>query len=196
MKKLSIALLILATANLFSQKERSASKSDLETKGYLGFGAGLENYNGLIGVGTNIRLHKGLFLRGGLRLGSWGYKYGIGLRVGKAGVQGGSVGLTFCQGTGLKEFKTPLEVYSGGKRVTEDVLLNLNPASSINLSYIQTWIVGKKNMINLEFGYAFKASNNPYTVLDGSSLTGNGITVLETLRPGGLNIGFGFMFGL
>ncbi len=198
MKKvfLTIALSILVLITFSQNKPATISPTDTLPYTYLGFGTGINNYVGILGVGADIRVHDKIFIRLGAGLGSWGYKYTAGIRLEHTYAKGWGFGasISFC--TGLKNFKTDLETVSGNIVSTKSVTLDLLQARTFNLTASHNWIIGKHNRFFLEFGYAILLDTNPYNVIDGSKLTDNAKTVLKMVQPGGIIIDIGFMFGL
>lgn len=198
MKTLIIFLSIIITINSVSARNLNLqAKGDSITSVYLGFGTGLNNYSGWLGVGTNIRLYKGIFLRGGAGLGTWGNKYTIGLQLGRNRVRGWSAGLAYTTNVGIKDFRSNLEVVGPyGTPVSKEVLLDLFKLNCLNISASRNWILGKNKLMHLDLGYSYLLQTQLYSVKDGSVLTSSSNQALRIISPGGLIIGFGFMFGI
>src|SRR5690348_16927838 len=72
---------------------------------YFGFSTGLNNYSGILGVGTDVRIYKPLFFRAGAGLSTWGYKVTVGIRYELKPGSGWVFGAGYSQCFGLKDFK-------------------------------------------------------------------------------------------
>jgi hypothetical protein len=173
--------------------------SDDSTRFFLGFGTGVNNYVGIIGIGVDFRVYKTFYLRAGAGIGTWGTKLSIAARYEINEGKGWVLGLTYCRCSGLNNFQTQLVVDTStlySSTVTRQVTLNLNPASSVNLTASYNWIFHKHHKFYLEFGYAVALQTAPYQVLDGSILDSSSKAALNILSPGGIVLDCGFMFGL
>jgi hypothetical protein len=160
---------------------------------YLSVGTGLNCYHGLIGIGVDTRINDQVGFRAAVGLGGWGTKVGGGLIYRKNGPEAFGIMVGYSSASGLKDFKTELETTTGKKEVTLDLLR----CGTVNISGNKGWRLGKRNIFNFEFGYAFPASSASYYVIkDGSILSSTSITALKILQPGGLLLGASFMFGL
>ncbi|MCF8298983.1 MAG: hypothetical protein K9J13_15650 [Saprospiraceae bacterium] len=198
MKKI-ILIIILA----FSLIQLRAQTSKLQPKDtlpsiYLGISSGIDNYAGLVAIGSEVRLTNQLFLRIGVGLGGWGNKLSGGLKYETKQTNNWGLGLYYTYSTGIQDFKTNLEVFSDSLGTTEnkEVNLDLLNASSLNFSISHNWILRRQNKFYFEFGYAAPISTTPYKVKDGSKLTDNSRGVLKIMQPGGLIISMGFLFAL
>lgn len=185
MKKNSIvlgAILICASIHCIAQKS------------YVTLGTGLNNYNGLIGLGLDLRLADQASLRMGAGLGTWGTKVGAGfvLNADTSGDWKFAIGYSSC--SGLKDFKTELEVKGGTKKI---VTMDLYRVGTFNLSAIRSWKMKNDNRFNLEFGYAIATGGSTfYKVKDGSTLTENTKKVMDILRPGGFVFALSYNFAI
>jgi opacity protein-like surface antigen len=185
-----IFLTILLNANAQSA---SSSNRDSIPKVYLGVGVGLNNYTGLIGLSVNVRVYHKFFLQGGIGIGSWGSKMSIGARYDLSYKKGWSFGAGLSSASGLKDFKTNLEVKSGNK---QDVQMDLLRANTLNIKATYFFRIGKRHNFYLESGYAVPLQSSPYTIKDGSVLSSTSKAAMDLAAPGGLIFGLGFTFGL
>ena len=74
--------------------------------------------------------------------------------------------------------------------------MDLNYASTINLTAGYNWVYHKKNEFFLEFGYAVRMQHAPYFVKDGSMLSDRSKAIIKIIQPGGIIFGLGLNFGL
>lgn len=170
--------------------------SDSLTKFYLGFGMGLNNYCGMLGIGADLRVYKRLLVRVGAGIGSWGNKLTVGLRYQRRYTKGWVYGIGYSSCSGLTNFKIQLPTGSNSAPVNKEVTLDLLHASTFNLTTSYNWVFHSHHKFFIEFGYAFALETNPFVVKDGSVLTDVGVATLKLVRPGGLITGVGLMFGL
>lgn len=163
---------------------------------YLGLGAGINNYTGIIGVGADIRIHQTLFLRAGVGLGSWGTKTSVGLRYALKYTSGWVFGVTYEYASGLNNFITQLPVDSANTTETRNVNLTLLPVSIIALTASYNWVFHKGNEFFIDMGYCVPLTTNPYVVNSPVVLSSTATSVLSLIQPGGITVGIGIMFGL
>jgi len=206
-KQLLIAISISVAVPVFGQdyytKDRetpktdskSASQSDSGSTVYLGVGSGINNDVGIIGIGGKVKLYRTLFIRGGAGISTWGTKLTIGVKYERKHTRCWGYSLSYSSCSGLKDFKSQLET-AGNPPVTKDVTLDLLRASAVNAAASYNWYLRRNKLIYIEFGYSIPIETDPYIVKDGSVLTETSKAVLRMIQPGGLIIGFGFMFGL
>ena len=178
-----------------SVRKKSVTPSELDTfpEFYFGIGAGLNNYNGLFGIGAKYRIHKTFFLRAGAGIGSWGSKLSIGVIYERKHASCWSYGIGYSSCSGLRNFKTQLETVASAPN-TEEVTIDLLRASTVNLTTSYNWYFRRKKIFYLEFGLAVAVESEPYSVKSASVLTDNSKRALRLLQPGGLIFGLGFMF--
>ena len=73
----------------------------------------------------------------------------------------------------------------------------MSPATMINLGVQRQWIRPKGNRITLELGYSVLVSGGEAKLTDPDyQFTDDSKQVFETLKPGGLTVGFGYYFAL
>jgi hypothetical protein len=164
---------------------------------YLGIGTGLNYPTGIIGGSLEVQLVKNLTAFGSLGLGSWGGKVGAGLRIYPSypGKFAFGIGYSYASGIDDVELEMEEEFVYGGSGVST-VTFNLLPSSTINISAIKHWLIGKekKNRIGIEAGYAIPTANDRFQ--SEATLTRQGRTFMNILQPGGFMIGTTFSFGL
>jgi hypothetical protein len=192
MKHLFLLIGIFAALNLVAQEEQ-VTEPTKQPNFYLGTSTGINNFNGLLGITSEIRLKGTTFLRAGTGIGGWGTKYSIGLRRENKMTSGWGFGLSYSMANGLKNFETELELESGS---TEKVTLDLLGASCVNLTTGYNVVFGNGNKFYVEFGFGVKIEDEPYKVQNDKKLSDNGKAVLKVMQPGGIILGIGFLFGL
>lgn len=193
MKKTLLIIMFFATIYRVNAQSKNNSSSDSLPKFYLGVGTGINSYTGLLGLSGNLRIYDKFFIQAGLGIGSWGTKMSIGLRYDMSYQKGWSYGIGFSSCSGLKDFKTNLELQSGVKK---DVTMDCLRANTLNLKATHNWKLGKNNTFYLEFGYAIPLQSSPWRIKDGSIISSTSKSVMDMIAPGGLLIGIGFTFGL
>jgi hypothetical protein len=184
-------LALIIGTNLMAKEPFTSSKDTLP-KFYLGVGAGINNYTGLLGIGADVSIHKGLVLKLGCGSGSWGAKLTAGIKLENRSSDGWGVGSSYSICMGQKGVKLKLETTSG----TKDVTIDLLKAGTLNLNATYSWVYHNYNRLFLEFGYAIPLESNSYEITDGSVLSDNAKKELRIIQPGGLILGLGFMFAL
>ena len=206
MKKfyLSILVVFCASFSAFSQEFASPSYYKPETeptsKIYLGLGGGINNYLGLLGPSAEIQVAPKFTLFGGAGLGSWGNKVSFGGRFYNKYPSNWAFGLGISHSGGMDktDLNLPAE-YVVGASSSVTVPVKLKSANTLNISATRFWLIGtrRKNRLNVEIGYAAMLAAKQFVVLDSRyQLTGQGIGFMNTLQPGGLNLGVGLSFGL
>ncbi len=165
---------------------------------YLTPGFGFNTHQGLFGASLEYNFAKNLSSYGGIGLGSWGYKMGTGIRYYLDYPSSWAFNLGFSHATGVNQLALEMEpsMVQGGASGNREVTFDLKPVNNINLTAIRYWAVGRKkvNRIHLEFGYAFNLTQHFYTA--DATLSNEGHSFMQVLRPGGLVLGTGFGFGL
>lgn len=198
MKKIIITILLFLPLSLkmYGINETLQSPVDSMKKFFLGPATGINNINGILGATLKARLHKTLFIKGGLGLGMWGYKISAGIHYDLKQRNCWGFGAGYSRCTGIPELTVGLETLEGKNVVMKNVALELLPTGTVNLTAERHWLIKNKHIIYLDLGYAVPAGSKPYKVKDQSVLTKTSESVLNRLQPGGLIIGFGFLFGL
>jgi hypothetical protein len=161
---------------------------------YIGFGAGMENFNGLLGVGAELGLSDQVALRAGVGIGSWGSKIGGGFLVRRTSESRWRFHAGFSSCSGLRDAKLDLPVASGA---TAEVIMDLKRQGVLIVSALRTWESRGGNLFNLEFGYSIPAGGvNFYTIKNGVVLSDQGRLVMNIVRPGGLTLAISYLFRL
>jgi len=166
-------------------------------KFHIGLSTGINQGTGLIGPTFEYQIVHNLTANAAVGLASWGFKTTGGLKYYLRYPGSWAFGLGYSYATGLDNFSTELaDGFVEGKSGQQKVTFNLLPASTVNISAIKYWLLGKqkKNRLHLEFGYAIPTANNRYET--SVTLTDKGKTFMNILQPGGLLLGVGFSFGL
>ncbi|KAA9346077.1 hypothetical protein F0P94_03065 [Adhaeribacter soli] len=167
---------------------------------YLGFGGGINHYLGLIGPSVEFQLAEKITVFGGAGLGSWGSKLSFGARYYANYPGKWAFGLGYSVSSGLDhiEFDMP-EGYVQNHSSTVKVPFKLKSASTVNLSALRFWTLGKarKNRFNVELGYAVSVAEDRYVIKDSNyELMPAGRYFMNVLQPGGVTLGLGFSFGM
>lgn len=201
LKTVSIIIITFYSNTVFTQNIKDYSESDKMPAFYLGAGSGLNNNCGLIGVKVGLRLNERFLLDIGAGSGSWGNKIGLGLILNAVNKTAWCPAISFSRATGLSSAPLNLDVNNNFGFLEKEKLVNvqLQPTNLFNLSIQRQWIRPlTKNRIVLEFGYSIFLSGGEYGLLDlpGYELTSLSKAVLNTLRPGGLMIGFSYNWAL
>ena len=197
-KKVLIILFLTSTISLFAQNRSEIIKSmrsDTLPKFSIGIGTGINNYTALLGISANLRLFNTVSLQGGLGLGSWGYKYSIGIKYNGHYNGGWYYGIGYSGCTGENNLKLNLET-STSIGSTQPVTVDYLPAGTLNLKTGYDWRMGLKNTFYLEFGYAIPLQTDPWRIHDGVILSSTSSKTLQIMQPGGIIIGIGMNFGI
>ena len=193
-KKLSI--LICACCLLVKLHAQESAVPEKTT--YLGFGTGLNNSCGLIGLNFEQFVAGRFSFIGAAGIGSWGYKTAIGARYYLNGKTGKALGISFSNAGGLDNFEPDnVKIIQNGQEVDSKGKFNLLPVQQINVTWIRMWQVGKTNRMGIELGYSINISGKDnVTGVDVPKLTDGSRDNFNILQPGGLLFGFSFNFGL
>lgn len=162
-----------------------------DNKFYIGLASGVESFTGIIGVSLEAKVAKSIALYAGAGIGGWGAKISGGAKLYREFPYKWAYCVSLSNASGLKDYKAKLETQSG----TKDVLMDLRPCQTFNLTAQHHWKMGIKNRFNIEFGLSFALTKIAYTIKDGSVLTPASVTIMQVLQPGGLTAGIGFTFG-
>jgi hypothetical protein len=185
---LSLCLFLLIKLNA---QDITENQTDQYPQVYLGFGTGLDNFTGFLGVSGTLKFHEKFSLRGGTGLSGWGFKNSIGIKYDLKETGGWSYCLGYSYSPGFKGIKMDAEQASGG---TREITVDYLSASTINLAVDRNWEIGKANIFYIEFGYAIPLQSNRWRTTDGSALSSSNEAALNLLQPGGLILGAGFAF--
>jgi hypothetical protein len=158
----------------------------------LGAASGLESMTGMFGIVADYQVWSQLYLHGGIGIGGWGYKYGVGARYDLKTTNSLGVGLNIARGSGISSFD--LETTINGS--TSKSKVELKPSSVLLPVLYYKILFGNGHRVYFEGGYALPLTVKPYKTLDGSTLTNDQRMVLDVLQPGGLSLGLGIQFAL
>lgn len=214
MKKLTLPLLFFFTSiSLFGQGEDLErfvpKKSELTKKAtyqkahtpyfFLGPGMGLYTYTGLLGgiIEVPIVPHFSVFT--GFGIGGWGTKLGAGAMfyIRKDEYLGSAFGLGVSNAFGLDNFNTELSLV-GSNGQTMPVTMNLNNASTLNLTYQYHIRLGNGSKFVVGTGYAVRLVDEPYEIISpqNAELDSDSKLAMQIVQPGGLIISLTFQFGV
>lgn len=204
MKKNLLFSLLFGFFAAFSLQNIQAQSTELSIlpsprKFYLGFGTGINNYTGIIGINGELTATNNIGIFGTLGLGSWGGKMGIGARYYFNDARGGSaVSVGISNAGGLEDFVSEQEVITPiGGTATEEVTMDLNSIPCLNIAYVFAKNLRDKNKILFSVGYSSRLkTNDTYIVTSGHTLSETSLSVMNVLRPGGILLGIDFMFGV
>jgi hypothetical protein len=190
-KKFILLSLCLFLLIKLDAQDITENQPDEYPKVYLGFGTGLDNFTGFLGVSGTLKFHEKFSVRGGTGLSGWGFKNSIGIKYDLKETGGWSYCLGYSYSPGFKGIKMDAEQESGG---TREITVDYLSARTINLAVDRNWKIGKANIFYIEFGYAIPLQSNRWRVADGSALSSSNEAALNLLQPGGLILGAGFAF--
>jgi len=175
---------------------KNASQDSLH-RVYLGISSGINNDAGLLGFSGKVRLKKTYFVRAAAGLGGWGWKTAAGFQYERKYSRCWAFGLSYTRSFGLKDFKTEMEtVDSSSALIKKEILMDLLPASTFNISTSYNWYFRRNKLFYLEFGISVPLEAEPYKVKDGSVLSENSKAALRIIQPGGITLAAGFQFGI
>jgi hypothetical protein len=203
MKNLLLLIILFSVFAMHAQVIRQAPKRDSVSFKkdvpfiYVGGGTGINNVCGFLGALVTVKASDNFFLRVGAGIGGWGTKFTGGFKYELKTSSSWGFGASFSSCSGLKNFKTNLEVIDSGKVVRiKQVNVDLLRSSTVNLTASYKWLIKNKHYFYVDLGYALAIETDPYKVLDGSVLSDRGKAVLHTLQPGGIIFGIGILFGI
>jgi len=160
---------------------------------FLGAGLGINDYG--LGVSLEVPLSRSVSINGNLGIGGWGGKVGTSLNYYVPSARNNSeLSLGYSYAGGMKNFETSMPVLPNGNQ--EDVIMDLNPVSTLNLVYTYNVRLGKLGKLGLSAGYAVCLTSNGYTVDSSHVLDTTGDAVMKMMQPGGLILGLRFMIGI
>ena len=185
-----ISILLVFTSVLFAQDSLKNSKAKQLPQAYIGIGAGINNYCGLIGIGANFYLVDDICLRVGAGIGTWGSKLTAGVKYEKRDEKGWGCGISLssCSG-GVEQNLT-------NKNKQTHTIVNLLRVNTINLTGTYSWVFHNKNRFYIETGYSIGVTDKYYEEKNGRELSDFQTRFVHLMKPGGIIIGIGFLFGL
>lgn len=194
---IAFIIFFLASGTLVAQERIKVIQSEPLPSLLLGFGTGINHYTGLFGLGIEAPIFSSFSLFANAGIGSWGTKFGGGLRYYRhPDLYGSAFALGYSQSSGLKDFEYELEVENPKRDM--DVLLDLEPVGCLAFDYSYNLKMGHKSKISLHAGYALDLGEGDKYVLrtPGVELSSNSKDLLWLIQPGGLLLGINLMFGL
>ena len=201
MKPLLSALLIVLSFAAYGQdyysKDSSKAYAKIEesettSRFYLGMGMGINNDAGLVGVTTKIRVYRTFLVNAAAGLGSWGTKLTLGAKYEMKYTRCWGFGVSYSRCSGFSDYINSFETTTNP---SAEVTMDLLPASTLNLTATYNLYFKRNKLFYLESGYGIPLNVKPYRIKDGSILTPASESLMNFLQPGGIIIGFGFMFG-
>lgn len=188
------AFLLFFNESMYAQQESWTSLRSKTPSTFIGIGLGINDYG--LGGCIEIPIVEKLSLYGNAGIGGWGWKLGAGISFYPSkSPYGSSFSIGYASASGLKDFETALAVEPNNQN--ELVTLNLNRVETLNLVYSYNFQLGKKSKFALSAGYAIPVTNNAYDIITtGVTLTETSKQVMDILQPGGLILGFKFLFGI
>lgn len=193
---LSVLLCFTVFTSSAQQRYRDRSANMSCPKFYVGISTGLENQSGLIGPNFDVPITNWFSFGFGAGRSSWGYKGYSETRFyfGDCNRQF-ALGMGATYNTGISNFVTPMPTVEEG---TADVRFELKPSLNAFLSAYYFFSIGqsKSHRFYLQSGYSHPLFDDVYTVKSKNiTLTREGETAMQILRPGGVIFALGFSFG-
>lgn len=201
-KILLIGAMIICFTQASYAQDKYAEKEVAVPKMYVSLGTGINYNTGIIGVQFEGKLNNNFSAYGGAGMGTWGNKITLGMRYYYGPSTTSAISFSYSYVTGASGVKSQLEIIdstASGYQSKKDVTFDANPVSTVNLSWLKYWRMGKKSRFNIELGYSVALNSNyesNYSVKDPVKLTDVSKAAIKIIQPGGLIIGIGFSFGL
>lgn len=162
---------------------------------FIGPSIGVNNISGMMGVLLETHIFNKTAIAGGLGIGNWGAKFSVQGRYYRHYPIGVFYGIGFSSATGMKSFKTELEVENAEDPV--EVEMELHKVKCLNISVGQHFKLGRRMRLNFELGYAIPLQTNFYDIITpGVQLTDASEQQMDLMTPGGLIIGVAFSIAL
>ena len=198
--KLSILFLIITITNNISIAQ--TNKYDIVPNipsFYFGIGTGINVNTGLTGIKLGARLNEFSLIEASAGVGSWGNKIGIGIVLNSKNSTSWCPVISISRATGLDKFSNNLElINSSGITYKRDADVTFNPATLSNIGMQRQWVRPNGNRIVLELGYSILIAGSEYSVKlnQGEKLSDLSEKLMNTLKPGGIMIGFTYNFAI
>lgn len=188
------AFLLFFNESMYAQQESWTSETTKSPSTYIGMGLGINDYG--LGACIEIPIVERLSFYGNAGLGGWGWKLGAGISLYPSkSPYGSSFSIGYASASGFIDFETELAVEPNNQN--QLVTLDLNRVGTVNLVYSYNFQLGQKSKFALSAGYAIPVTNNTYDIkTTGVTLTEISKQVIDIMQPGGLIIGFKFLFGI
>ncbi len=161
---------------------------------FIGFGSGINNSAGILGLEFNLSLAKHVTLDAGVGPSTWGNKLFIGSKYYLRSPQRGfAFGGGFTFNSGQENRTAKLETINGPQRVT----LTLKPQLNAFAAAYKYWRLGKRNnRFYTGLGWSAPVMHHHIKEVYGSPLSQKGRDRENKRSPGGLMLCFGFSFAL
>jgi hypothetical protein len=202
MKPLKLSILvtiIVITNNIAFSQTNKYDEAPKSPSFYFGLGTGINVNTGLTGIKLGARLNESTLVEASAGIGSWGNKFGLGVVLNAKNSASWCPVISISRATGIDKLSTNLEFKNAlGSTNKRDIDVTLNPATLFNISMQRQWIRPKGNRIVLELGYSILFAGSEYSVAlnQGEKLSDTSEKVMNSLKPGGIMIGFSYNFGI
>jgi len=202
MKPLKLSILvtiIVITNNIAFSQTNKYDEAPKSPSFYFGLGTGINVNTGLTGIKLGARLNESTLVEASAGIGSWGNKFGLGVVLNAKNPASWCPVISISRATGIDKLSTNLEFKNAlGATNKRDIDVTLNPATLFNISMQRQWIRPKGNRIVLELGYSILFAGSEYSVAlnQGEKLSDASEKVMNSLKPGGIMIGFSYNFGI
>jgi hypothetical protein len=162
-------------------------------------------WNGYTGIGPRFEylLTDSFAVNAGMGLCLWGYRFSAGMRYYIRDIHSGpALGLGIAYNTGEKRAEIDGAVRTGTGVEDDTLIMNLNPVTVLNITFIYGFTVSLNTKLYVETGYGIAFSENDYEYLRAKKTGGtppmNADTdyKLDIMEPGGfiLSLGVSFLF--
>lgn len=185
-----IILLFVLSKALLAQDSLQNDLNKEIPQVYIGIGSGFNNYCGLFGIGVNFFLDDKICFRVGAGVGTYGTKLTGGFKYEKRDKKGWGAGLSFSSCSGLNEYNFT------NKNIATDTIVDFLRVNLINLTATYNFVFKNYNRFYIETGYSIRLTNDYYKAHNNVNLSEYQKFTVKLLKPGGLIIGIGFLFGL
>ena len=203
MYRIFFVLLFTATASLAQQSKMEAERlKNIQSKQFwLATGTGLNNHFGLLGVSLEYKLKGPWSMFGGIGLGTWGSKLGVGMRIYKQYPVKRAFSFSLTQASGLTDIPLSTNAINPqGIVVDTTVAFNLFPVWQFNASWMRYWRLSDWCRFYIEAGYSFALSQqrtkNFEMITPGYQPSQLTKRVMSAFQPGGITFSLGFSFAL
>lgn len=192
MKKILTIIALLSVVALNVQAQDESWDKPL-TQTYIGFGTGINSFTGAIGAAGNVRIGRLMFMEGSIGLGTWGYKYSIGLRYDFRLKNTFGAGINYTGATGMDGLVLPMTLRNG---TSKNVSLNCHQAATVDIKGRYSMNIGRSNILYFDLGYAIPLEEKAWEITDGSDVSSSDMRALDVIQPGGFLAGIGVLFGI
>ncbi len=188
-------ILALSATTAFGQTpvKTNDRRSQICAKTFFDLSTGINNNGGILSIGIDAHVANNASINGGVGISGWGYKmYAGGKYYLKPCHEGWAFGGGATYSTGLPEFTFDMETVASS---SEEVVLELKPQANLFAAAYRYWQLGKKrNRIYLQLGLSIPVTGDKYYQVSGNKLSSASNSLVRTIAPGGIIVGFGFSF--